>query len=45
MYLPKSNQWGDPEFNYTAQGNVAGVSSAYQTPASRFYGATVNVQF
>lgn len=45
MYLPKSNQWGDPEFNYTSSGNVAGVSSAYQTPASRFYGATVNVQF
>jgi hypothetical protein len=45
MFLPKSNQWGDPEFNYTATGNVQGVSSAYQTPASRFYGATVNVQF
>jgi hypothetical protein len=45
MYLPKSNQWGDPEFNYTSAGNVAGVSSAYETPASRFYGATVNVQF
>jgi hypothetical protein len=45
MFLPKSNQWGDPEFNYTSSGNVAGVSSAYQTPASRFYGATVNVQF
>ncbi|MEI6556644.1 MAG: SusC/RagA family TonB-linked outer membrane protein [Paludibacter sp.] len=45
MFLPKSNQWGDPEFNYTATGNVLGISSAYQTPASRFYGATVNVQF
>jgi hypothetical protein len=45
MFLPKSNQWGDPEFNYTSSGNTSGVSSAYQTPASRFYGATVNVQF
>jgi len=45
MFLPKSNQWGDPEFNYTATGNVLGISSAYQTPASRFYGATINVQF
>jgi len=45
MFLPKSNQWGDPEFNYTATGNVIGISSAYQTPASRFYGATVNIQF
>jgi TonB-linked outer membrane protein, SusC/RagA family len=45
MYLPKSNQWGDPEFNYTTDGNTMGVSSAYQTPASRFYGATVTLQF
>lgn len=45
MYLPKSNQWGDPEFNYTSSGNTMGVSSAYQTPASRFYGATVTLQF
>jgi len=45
MFLPKSNQWGDPEFNYTSTGNTMGVSSAYETPSSRFYGATVNVQF
>lgn len=45
MFLPESNQWGDPEFNYTTSGNVMGVSSAYQTPASRFYGATINIQF
>ncbi|MDD4993660.1 MAG: SusC/RagA family TonB-linked outer membrane protein [Paludibacter sp.] len=45
MFLPESNQWGDPEFNYTSSGNTMGVSSAYQTPASRFYGATLNVQF
>lgn len=45
MFLPKSNQWGDPEFNYTSSGNTMGISSAYQTPSSRFYGATVNIQF
>ena len=45
MFLPESNQWGDPEFNYTSSGNTMGVSSAYQTPASRFFGATVNIQF
>ena len=45
MFLPKSNQWGDPEFNYTSTGNTMGVSSAYQTPSSRYFGATVNVQF
>lgn len=45
LFVPSTNQWGDPEFNYTASGNTMGVSSAYQTPASRFFGATVNLQF
>jgi hypothetical protein len=45
MFLPESNQWGDPEFNYTSGGNTMGVSSVYQTPSSRFFGATVNLQF
>ncbi len=45
MFLPASNQWGDPEFNYTSTGNTYGVSNAYQTPSSRFFGATVNLQF
>ena len=45
MFVPETNQWGDPEFNYTSSGNTMGVSSAYQTPASRFFGATVNLQF
>ena len=48
MFLPKSNQWGDPEFSNTANNanaNTSGVSSVYETPSSRFYGATVNVQF
>ena len=45
MFLPESNQWGDPEFNYTSTGNTMGVSSAYETPSSRFYGASVNIQF
>jgi hypothetical protein len=45
MFLPASNQWGDPEFNYTSGGNTMGVSSPYQTPSSRYFGATVNLQF
>ena len=45
MFLPESNQWSDPEFNYDASGNTMGVSSAYQTPASRYYGATLTLQF
>ncbi|HEY8936448.1 MAG TPA: SusC/RagA family TonB-linked outer membrane protein [Cyclobacteriaceae bacterium] len=42
LFVPKSNQWGDPEFNYTSTGNTAGLSSAFLTPAGRMYGASVN---
>jgi len=50
MLVPKSNQWGDPEFNYnagtgTGAGNTFGLSSAFQTPASRLYGANLNLTF
>ncbi len=45
LLTPKSNQWGDPEYNYSSSGNTYGVSSSYQTPSSRFYGATINIQF
>jgi hypothetical protein len=45
LLVPGSNQWSDPEFNYTAVGNTFGVSSSFQSPASRLYGATVTVQF
>jgi len=45
LLVPKSNQWSDPEFNYTNVGNTFGVSSSFQSPASRMYGASVTVQF
>ncbi|HET9570838.1 MAG TPA: SusC/RagA family TonB-linked outer membrane protein [Bacteroidales bacterium] len=45
MFVPSSNQWGDPEFNFSSSGNTMGISSTYQSPASRFFGATLNVQF
>ncbi|MFZ4455538.1 MAG: SusC/RagA family TonB-linked outer membrane protein [Bacteroidales bacterium] len=45
MFVPSSNQWGDPEFNYTNTGNTFGISSPYQTPPSRYFGATLNVKF
>ena len=45
MFVPSSNQWGDPEFNFSSSGNTMGISSTYQSPASRFFGATINVQF
>lgn len=45
LFVPKSNQWGDPEFNYTATGNTFGLGSSFQSPASRLFGGSVNIQF
>ena len=45
LFFPKSNQWGDPEFNYSSTGNTSGISSSFQTPASRYFGGTLTVQF
>lgn len=45
LIVPKSNQWGDPEFNYSATGNTFGVASSFQAPASRLIGGSINVQF
>ena len=45
LFVPKSNQWGDPEFNYSTVGNTFGVSSSFQSPASRLFGGSVTVQF
>ncbi len=44
MFLPKSNQWTDPEFN-TGTGNATGVSSASQLPPTRIFGANLTVRF
>jgi len=45
LILPKSNQWGDPEFNYSTTGNTFGIASGFQSPASRLFGASLTVQF
>jgi len=45
LIVPKSNQWGDPEFNYSTTGNTFGLGSSFQSPASRLYGGSVTVQF
>jgi len=49
-FLPKSNQWSDPEFNYTstnagAQQNTFGVSSVFQTPPVRTFGGSLTLTF
>jgi hypothetical protein len=45
LFVPKSNIWGDPEFNYSATGNTFGVASGFQSPASRLFGGSLTVQF
>lgn len=44
MFLPKSNQWTDPEFSNTT-GNAQGVSGLDNTPPTRIFGASLNIQF
>ena len=45
LFTPKSNQWGDPEFNYSSTGNTFGIASSFQSPASRLFGGSLTVQF
>jgi TonB-linked SusC/RagA family outer membrane protein len=45
LFVPKSNQWGDPEFNYASTGNTFGLASGFQSPASRLFGGSLTVQF
>jgi TonB-linked SusC/RagA family outer membrane protein len=45
LLVPKSNQWGDPEFNYSTTGNTFGLGSSFQSPASRLFGGAITVQF
>jgi len=45
LLVPKSNQWSDPEFNYSNANNTVGVSSSFQSPASRLFGGSLTVQF
>jgi len=45
LFVPKSNIWGDPEFNYSATGNTFGLASGFQSPASRLFGGSITVQF
>jgi hypothetical protein len=44
-FLPKSNQWADPEFNYTTTNNTFGINSVFSVPPSRLFGGSVNVTF
>jgi TonB-linked SusC/RagA family outer membrane protein len=43
-WLPKTNQWTDPEFSSTT-GNAQGVSGLGNTPPTRIFGANLNIIF
>lgn len=44
LFVPKSNQYTDPEFGNTT-GNATGVNTTGQTPPTRVMGLTVNLTF
>ncbi|MGI4870995.1 MAG: SusC/RagA family TonB-linked outer membrane protein [Janthinobacterium lividum] len=45
-YVPKTNQWTDPEFGYSAStSNAVGLNSIYNLPPTRLIGANLNVTF
>ena len=43
-FLPKSNQYTDPEYNFSS-GNAIGINTINQTPPTRYYGATLSLTF
>lgn len=45
MFRPKSNDSIDPEFSDAGSGNAIGSTSIFETPPTRFYGASVSVTF
>jgi TonB-linked SusC/RagA family outer membrane protein len=43
-WLPKSNEWTDPEFS-TGTGNTQGVNNINNTPPTRIFGGTLTLTF
>lgn len=44
MWLPKTNEWTDPEFS-TGTGNAQGVNTRDNNPPTRIFGANVTLNF
>ncbi len=42
MFVPKTNQFGDPEFG-SSNGNAVGFSDSFNTPTTRTYGINLSV--
>jgi TonB-linked SusC/RagA family outer membrane protein len=45
LFLPDSNQWTDPEFNYTVDNNTFGLNNVFSTPPARTFGGSVTLTF
>jgi len=45
LFVPKSNQWGDPEFNSATGANTFGLGSVFGAPTARLFGGSLAVQF
>lgn len=43
-FVPKSNQWSDPEFNF-ATNNTNGLGSPFETPPMRTFGGSLTLTF
>jgi TonB-linked SusC/RagA family outer membrane protein len=46
-WVPKENIYTDPEFNFTTTSgnNAIGINNNFQTPPTKFYGATLSATF
>jgi hypothetical protein len=45
MFRAKDNVWTDPEFSAAGTNNAIGSTDIFQTPPTRIFGATLNVNF
>ncbi|MCR6719315.1 MAG: hypothetical protein NVV59_03270 [Chitinophagaceae bacterium] len=44
LFLPKTNEFADPDFNFST-GNTSGVNNLQINPPTRIYGANVSITF
>jgi TonB-linked SusC/RagA family outer membrane protein len=44
IWLPKTNEWTDPDFNFST-GNSSGINSSSQIPPTRIFGANLTLVF
>ena len=45
LWLPKTNEFTDPDFNFTNSGNSSGVSNSQIYPPTRLFGANITLIF